>query len=112
MLAIQTKFIGASNFRSARIKAAVTEPRSSSFGKQRALTVNWDDRLNPEQNHIAAARALIVKLDWQTDREWYFGSTERGYVLVCANEYARVTFDDDRRAELLDRHARIADRCK
>ncbi len=55
MQAIRTKFIGPTNYRPDRIKAECMA------GK---ITVSWDWALNQEQNHAAAAWALINKLDW------------------------------------------------
>lgn len=55
MKAIQTKFIGPSETRGARVKAWV---------KGYAATVSWDRSLEAVDNHGAAARALVVKLSW------------------------------------------------
>jgi hypothetical protein len=57
MQAIVTKFLGPTNSRGSRIKA------TASGG---SITVSYDHRLNPEQNHDAACRALVAKLGWNT----------------------------------------------
>lgn len=55
MKAIQTKFIGPSETRGARVKAWI---------KGNTATVSWDHGLETVDNHGAAARALVVKLKW------------------------------------------------
>lgn len=98
MIAIETRFIGPTNHRSARVVASCCEQAVDSSGnKRRKLTLPWDHALNSEDNHRAIARALIAKLGWFHDSErgdtygdWYAGGTERGYVFVCALGYAKV----------------------
>jgi hypothetical protein len=53
--AIETKFLGPTNFRGSRIKA------SAQAG---SITVSYDHALSSEENHTAAARALASKLGW------------------------------------------------
>ena len=53
--AIQTKFIPCTNFRPSRVKA---------WAEAGSVTVSWDHALNVEENHRAAADALLAKLDW------------------------------------------------
>lgn len=53
--AIQTRYHGPSNVKGSRITARCDAGR---------ITVEWDHRLNPHENHEAAARALMAKLDW------------------------------------------------
>jgi len=55
MQAIRTKFIGPTNYRPDRIKAECMA------GK---ITVSWDWALNRDENHAAAAWALVKKLGW------------------------------------------------
>lgn len=48
------------------------------------LTVTWDDRLDVESNHRAAALALARKLNWVDGATWYGGSVAgAGYAWVC-----------------------------
>lgn len=55
MQAIQTKFIGATPYRDPRIKAECAA---------KTIFLNWDDNLNPDQNHLVAANILMTKLGW------------------------------------------------
>jgi hypothetical protein len=74
MQAIETKFLGPTNYRDSRVKA------SAEAG---SVTVDWDHALSIEANHDAAARALILKLGWHGT--WVRGgrADSRGYVYVC-----------------------------
>src|SRR5690349_14549112 len=53
--AIETKFIGPTNHRGARVKATA---------EAGSVTVPWNHTIGIEGNHIAAAKALATKLDW------------------------------------------------
>ena len=55
MQAIQTKYIGPSNVRGSRVSAACQAKR---------IIVEWDDGLNSDDNHAAAARMLAQRLGW------------------------------------------------
>lgn len=55
MQAIQTKYIGPTNYRPSRIVA------KCDAGK---LTVSWDYSLGVDGNHFAACVALMDKLEW------------------------------------------------
>lgn len=55
MQAITTKYIGPSNVRGSRVKATA---------QAGSITLEWDNALNRDQNHMAAAKALATKLDW------------------------------------------------
>ena len=59
MRAIVTKYIGPGNVRGSRVKA------TASAG---SVTLRWDDSLNSDQNHYAAARALETKYGWTYGR--------------------------------------------
>jgi hypothetical protein len=65
--AIVTKFIPVTNTRGSRISAKCEAGR---------IVLSWDHALNPEENHKAAAMALIKKLGWD-DRKWVYGSAGR-----------------------------------
>ncbi len=56
--AIQTKYLGPTNQLGARIKA------SCAAG---SITVSWQYDLNPEPNHVQAAKALVKKLECPAD---------------------------------------------
>jgi hypothetical protein len=55
MQAIQTKFLGATNHRGSRVKAIAAAG---------SVTLSWDYAKTTEDNHRAAANALMEKLDW------------------------------------------------
>lgn len=74
MQAITTKYHGPTNYRGSRITARC---------QARRLTVSWDHSLNSEQNHRAAAMALVKALGWEGT--WVGGGLPdgRGNVFVC-----------------------------
>ena len=76
MDAIETRYLGATDYRPGRIKAATLGNFKAS------VTVSYDHTLNATENHWAAARALILKLGW-LDVTFYNGSTSTGYVWVA-----------------------------
>lgn len=53
--AIQTKFMGPTNYRPARVKA---------WADAGSVVVSWDHALGVEGNHCAAAATLCKKLGW------------------------------------------------
>jgi hypothetical protein len=55
MQAIVTKYHGATNFRGSRVSAKASAGR---------VTVSWDDALDVDANHRAAAVALCRKFGW------------------------------------------------
>jgi hypothetical protein len=65
--AIFTAYHGPTNTRGSRVSAKCEAGR---------LSLPWDDALDSEGNHKAAAQALIKKLGWD-DRAWAFGSSGR-----------------------------------
>ena len=81
MQAIITKFHGPSNVKGSRVSAKADAGR---------IILDWDHRLNSEQNHFAAARALAEKLGW--NGRWCGGGGEFGYVFVNAAD-PRDCFD-------------------
>lgn len=83
--AIQTAYIGPTNFRGSRIKARVME-RSTGYGeKPRELVLHWDHRLSAPQNHQAAARALAEKLGWSG--QWVEGASVWVNIMACADSF-------------------------
>jgi hypothetical protein len=54
--AIMTRYLGPSNVRGARVKATAAAG---------SVTLSWDHALNSDANHLAAARALADKFEWQ-----------------------------------------------
>jgi len=74
-IAIQTKYIGPTNYRWSRVKA---------FGPDgQTLTLDWDDALNMEENHAEAVKALCKKFEW--GGTWTLGGTKIGYCAVQTN---------------------------
>ena len=79
MQAIVTKYIGPTNVRGSRVKATA---------QAGSVTLGWDDSMNPDGNHKAAARALAQKYGW--DGEWVSGWTPDGRSVWVCND-ARMT---------------------
>jgi hypothetical protein len=68
MQAIVTKYIGPTNVRGSRVKATA---------QAGSVTLHWDNSLNSDQNHKAAALALATKLDWSYG-QWVSGGLPDG----------------------------------
>lgn len=82
MQAIATKYLGPTNRLGGRVKA------SADAGN---ITVGWDHRIGVQDNHIAAAKALAAKLDW--NGRWIGGSfAHNGNVYVLDTEDTRDSF--------------------
>ena len=74
MQAIQTKYIGPSNVRGSRIKAKAAAG---------SITLHYDDSLNSDDNHRAAAMALAAKFGWDYGK-WVGGVLpDASSVWVC-----------------------------
>ena len=73
-ITIQTKWHGPTNFRGSRVTAYTCNGHR--------LTLSWDDALNADENHMAAAKALTANMEW--DGEWVGGASadNKGYVFV------------------------------
>ena len=83
-MAIETKFLGPTNCRGARIKAQAMDLWSD--GKRESVTVGYDYALNSEDNHTADAMHLLPKIcNTPSDYLLVVGATERGYVFVVAS---------------------------
>lgn len=54
--AIVTRYHGAGNVKGSRVKATAAAG---------SVTLQWDDGLQADQNHIAAAQALARKFGWR-----------------------------------------------
>jgi hypothetical protein len=70
--AIETKFLGATNHKPARVVATST-------GGHR-LVVSWDDGLCDASNHTRVAQALAKQLSW--NMQYVMGWTKAGAVFV------------------------------
>jgi len=73
MQIITTKYLGPTNHRGSRVKATHT-------GNYTSVTLGYDHALDSEGNHLAAAKALTDKLNWQGD--YIGGHTAEGMVFV------------------------------
>lgn len=76
MYAIETYFIGPTNFRGSRIAARVCEKGSGYDQPVRRLTLPWDHVLSTSDNHRAALGALAVRLGW--GGSWVEGRADHG----------------------------------
>lgn len=77
MQSIETRFIAPASVKGARIKAIAS---GGAF-----ITLSWDDALNTDANHDAAAHALILKMGWNDRGIWHSGGLkDGGNVYVCA----------------------------
>ena len=72
MKAIETRYIGPTDYRGARIKA--------DDGDGNTITISYPHELSGEDAHRAAAMALCHKMNWGGDMVG--GTTKRGYVFV------------------------------
>lgn len=80
MQAIQTKYHGPTNARQARVSAVCETGR---------ISLPWDDELDSEGNHIAAAAALIKKLRW--GGQWIGGGLKgAGYAFAHCDSPVRI----------------------
>jgi hypothetical protein len=77
-IAIQTKFIPPTNAKDSRVSAKAEGGRS--------VIITNDNSLNPEQNHLAAARAFIKKYDYGVGQSFTLvngGSVDgKGFVFI------------------------------
>jgi hypothetical protein len=73
---IETKYLGPTNSRGSRVKAAASGGAS--------ITLPWAYDVGSEQNHKRAAEALCRKLGW--NGTYSGGSTKGGYVFVYSTE--------------------------
>jgi hypothetical protein len=79
MIAIHTKYIGASNTHGSRIKAYTT---GNAFVKGFTCTLPVNHSLNDVERHFEAVKALVAKysLDWSLDNMRHGDSSDgKGY---------------------------------
>ena len=72
MIAIQTKYLGATNHRGSRIRAFTCNGHSK--------TINYDNGLNTDGAHFEAVKALCTDLGWSG--QMVQGGTKDGSVWV------------------------------
>ena len=79
---IETRYLGATNYKSARIKARVTIGRPSDKHRE-SLTLPYNYELNATENHRAVAEILGKKV-FTYPNQLVGGEIENGYVWVLA----------------------------
>lgn len=80
-VAIQTKFLGPTNYRGSRIR--VWRCDSAYANDPHALTLGWNHALDPGENHDGALRAYIEAAGWDwPNGRWVTGGTTTGHVAV------------------------------
>lgn len=77
MIAIQTKYLGPTNFKGSRIKAF------TSMGAQ--LTIGYPHELSGAACHVKAAVALAKEQGWTYGGKLISGGVKGGYVFVFSN---------------------------
>ena len=82
MIAIQTKYISASNTKGSRIKAWTDSGFSAS--------ISYPHEVSHELCHFQAVKALIAKhkLDWNLN-DMRYGGTDNGYVFCFAHSIVK-----------------------
>ncbi len=82
MIAIQTKYLGPTNTRGARIKAWTDSGFSAS--------ISYPHEVSHELCHFQAVKALIAKhkLDWNLN-DMRYGGTDNGYVFCFAHSIVK-----------------------
>ena len=91
--AIETKYLGPTNFRGSRIKASARDTFFSGHVDEnpKTLTIGYDYALNADGNHERAAMALLPSVCSSSDNvKLYKGATARGYVFVIVPDWAVV----------------------
>ena len=71
--AIETRYLGATNTKGGRIKATAWAG---------SITIGYNHALDTQDNHRAAANALIAKMDWQGTYAQGGNVTGTGYYFV------------------------------
>ena len=90
MKAIETRYLGATNHRPARIVAEDADGNRVSISPE-SIGASWDGNglRRPEEVHRAAAEALCKKMNWTGALAG--GSTKRGYVFVFVDRWSAGT---------------------
>ena len=85
---ITTRYIGPARIRGSRVSATAS-------GGERMI-IEWDDALNSEQNHSAAAFALATRLGWSG--AWHGGGTAQGGCVFVQPDSDGFDVANERRA--------------
>ena len=87
---ITTKYLSPTNTQGSRIKAT-----ASGAGNGYSHTHHYDYALGTTDNHIEAAKALVIKLQWDTlDGPWTGGGYKDGGMVFVHDSGDNFTFDD------------------
>jgi hypothetical protein len=82
MIAIQTKYIPASNTKGSRIKAWTCNGHS--------VTISYPHEYSHEQCHFQAVKALVAKCKAEWDlSDMRYGGTDDGYVFCFAHSIVK-----------------------
>ncbi len=86
--AITTRYHGPTDVRGSRVKATAAAG---------SITIHWDNALNSDGNHIAAAKALAKKFDWSG--EWHYGGLPDGAMVFVSADIGHgpvfVSYQDE-----------------
>ena len=74
MKAIETHFLGPTNYRGSRVTAKDDDGNR--------ITLTWRHELNSDDNHKAAAYALCEKMHWTNKESLVCGALKNSYVWV------------------------------
>jgi hypothetical protein len=86
MIAIQTKYIGATNTRGSRIKAWT--PKMGNV--TRSVSIPYPHQLSHELVHFEAVKALVQKFKMEVDiTNMRYGGTDDGYVFCFADSIVK-----------------------
>jgi hypothetical protein len=87
---ITTKYLSPTDTQGSRIKAT-----ASGAGNGYSHTHHYDYALGTTDNHIEAAKALVIKLQWDTlDGPWTGGGYKDGGMVFVHDSGDNFTFDD------------------
>jgi hypothetical protein len=82
MQTISTKYLPATNFKSARVAAVAS-------GARERVCLSWNTGLSCDENHRAAAKAICEKLEWHGQLQG--GHTAQGMVFVFVESRALLS---------------------
>lgn len=86
MKAIQTRYLGPTNYRGSRIKATAEGGHS--------VTIGYPHEYNTEQAHWQACKALLAKTGWQWTEVASGGLPNGDYVWCCISQYSRFKYPE------------------
>lgn len=81
MVAIETHYLGPTNYRGSRIVATI-DGHLTADDKPARVTIPYPHELNPDEAHLSAALALADRCTWAGTVELLGGATKSGYTFV------------------------------